>query len=365
MLARRTQLKLPDGTPCDLPLLVPSFSSKGFGFARTRGRGRPRQVSNIVVDLHEFAQVASQSVLISAYDLHFAHFDGSRDGKGSPFNSLQKSRLIFLDSGGYELAPDFDSCEPKTPSYAPRKGYGLEQYLKVLKRVAEDPAHRSFVISNFDWATTRRPLAKQIEAARRVFQSVPGQLTSFILKPWLKGQHTIEPERLSKKEFKSMAGFDVIGVTEKELGSSILERLTHIAQLRHELDVADNPAPIHVWGGLDPIMTPLYYFAGAQIFDGVSWLRYAYANGVAVNRECFSALSDEHGIGTDRDVCRQVISLKNRSMLNDLASALRTWVDGKGSDFTMFAEPVRTRLQQAYKTMVTEIPQLKEVQHGR
>jgi hypothetical protein len=84
-----------------------------------------------------------------------------------------------------------------------------------------------------------------------------------------------------------------------------------------------------------------------------------------VNRECFSALSDEHGIGTDREVCRQVISLKNRSMLNDLASSLRTWVDGRGLDFTMFAEPVRGRLQQAYKTMVTEIPQLKEVQHGR
>jgi len=365
MLARRSQLKLPDGMPCELPLLVPSFSSKGFGYAHARGRGRSRQLSNVIVDLREFAQVASQSVLISAYDLHFKHFDSSRDGKGSPFDSLQKSRVIFLDSGGYELAPDFDSCEPKTPSYTPRKGYGLQQYMKVLKQVAENPGHRSFVVSNFDWVTAKRPLAKQIEAARRVFQSVPGQLTSFILKPCSKGEHIIEPEHLSKKAFKSLAGFDVIGVTEKELGSNLLERLTHISQLRHELDSADNPAPIHVWGGLDPIMTPLYFFAGAQIFDGVSWLRYAYESGMAVNRECFSALSKEHGIGTDREVCRQVISLKNRSMLNDLASALRTWVDGKGADFTMFAEPIRERLHQAYKTMVTEIPQLKEVQHGR
>lgn len=365
MLARRTRLRLPDDMPCDLPLLVPSFSSKGFGHARRGGRGRSRVLSNVIVDLLEFAQVPSQSVLISAYDLHFKHFDSSHDRECSPLDWLQKSRLIFLDSGGYELAPDFDSCEPKTPSYMPRTGYGLPQFLKVLERIADDATHRSFVISNFDWGTAKKPLAKQIESARRVFQKVPGQLSSFILKPWAKGQHIIEPERLSSKDFKSMAGFDVIGVTEKELGNNILERLTRISQLRRGLDSVENPAPIHVWGGLDPVMTPLYFFAGAQIFDGISWLRYAYTNGAAVNRESFSALSEEYGIGTNKEVCRQVISLKNRTVLDGLASSLRKWVDGRGMDFTMFAEPVRDRLRQSYTTMLTEIPQFKEVQIGR
>ena len=365
MLARRTQLRLPDSSPCDLPLLVPSFSSKGFGHSKTRGRGRPRLFSNMLVDLHEFSQVASQAVLISAYDLHFGHFDGSRGHNSSPLDLLQKSRLIFFDSGGYELSPDFDSSEPKSPAYAPRKGYGLPQYLKMLDKIANDRAHRSFVVSNFDWGMANKPLALQIESARRVFQKVPGQLSSFILKPWPKTQGLIEPDRLSRKDLQSMAGFDVIGVTEKELGSNVLERLRRIARLRRMLDSVDSPAPIHIWGGLDPTITPLYFFAGAQIFDGISWLRYAYTDGMAVNRESFSALSADYTIGTNKDVCRQVISLKNRTMLEGLASSLRKWVDAKGADFSMFCEPVREHLHRSYGTMVTEIDELKEVGLGR
>lgn len=365
MLARRSQLKLPDGSPCELPLLVPSFSSKGFGFATRRWRKRNHRVSNVVLDLHEFAQTACHSVLISAYDLHFQHFSGAVGLPGGPLTWLQKARVIFLDSGGYELAPDFDTSEPKSPTYQSRKGYGLKQYVKVLESVRDDREHRSFVVSNFDWETGRKSLAKQIESARRVYQRVPRQLHSFIIKPWAKAQSHLDPQALSRNDIKNMSGFHLIGVTEKELGANHLDRLRRIAHLRRALDAAEVPAPIHVWGGLDPVLTPLYFFAGAQVFDGVSWLRYAYSNGVAVNRESFPALSDEYGIGTNREVCRQVISLKNRTALDSLASSLRKWVDGGGEDFCMFAEPIRARLKQAYHTMITEIPELKEVAHGR
>ena len=363
MLARRSQLTLPDGTPCELPLLVPSFSSKGFGLSRTSRRSK-RLISNATVDLEEFARTPCQAVLISAYDLHFRYFDGA-SGRRSALELLDKSRVIFLDSGGYELAPGFDSSEPKSPEYSPRTGYGLHEYLKILTGIKNDPAHRSFVVSNFDRGTAGKPLAKQIESARRIFQKVDQQLSSFILKPWMKSQVFIEPEQLSPKDLKSMSGFDIIGVTEKELGSNLLERLKRIAQLRRGLDSVENGAPIHVWGGLDPLMSPLYFFAGAQVFDGISWLRYAYTDGMAVNREAFPALSNEYGIGTNRDVCRQVISLRNRSVLDGLASALRKWVDGGGIDFSMFEERVRERLKRAYETMVTEIGELKEVQYGR
>ena len=44
MLARRTQLRLPDGQDVDLPLLVPSFSSKGFCFF-SLARGKKARVS--------------------------------------------------------------------------------------------------------------------------------------------------------------------------------------------------------------------------------------------------------------------------------------------------------------------------------
>lgn len=362
MLARRTQLALPDGQQCDLPLLIPSFSSKGFGLSPPRPRSK-RLLSNATIDLVEFAQSANQAVLISGYDLHFRHFDDSSRG-GSALDLLVKPRVVFLDSGGYELAPDFDSSEPKTPTYAPRSGYGLREYLKIIEQIANDPAHRSFVVSNFDQGTSGEPLSKQIESARRVFQKIGQHLSSFILKPIKASEPFIDAE-LSPKELKQLTGFHVIGVTEKELGQDVLDRLRSIARLRRGLDSVDIRAPIHVWGGLDPVMTPLYFFAGAQMFDGLSWLRYVYADGVAVNREAFPVLSDEYGISTNRDVCRQVISLKNLAMLKELSIALRKWIDGAGRDFSMFGERVRERLKHTYETMVTEIAELKEAQHGK
>jgi hypothetical protein len=65
------------------PLLVPSFSSKGFP-----------DVNKIVVANSE---LISGPILVSAYDLHY--------GKVQP--PFDFASLIFLDSGGYEAAKDY------------------------------------------------------------------------------------------------------------------------------------------------------------------------------------------------------------------------------------------------------------------
>jgi len=71
MLARRHQLRLPDGQDVDLPLLVPSFSSKGF-CTHSFLRGKARVSASVAsADLREFGTTPSTSVLISAFDLHF------------------------------------------------------------------------------------------------------------------------------------------------------------------------------------------------------------------------------------------------------------------------------------------------------
>jgi hypothetical protein len=80
---------------------------------------------------------------------------------------------------------------------------------------------------------------------------------------------------------KTLALFDVIGLTEKELGKTILERMKNIAELRLELDKLKIKAPIHVFGSLDPISSPLYFLAGAEIFDGLTWIRFGYHEGSA------------------------------------------------------------------------------------
>jgi hypothetical protein len=71
----------------------------------------------------------------------------------------------------------------------------------------------------------------------------------------------------------------VLGVTEKELGATVFACMKNIAQLRLEMEKKSLEIPIHIFGSLDPITSPLYYLSGADIFDGLSWLRYSFGNG--------------------------------------------------------------------------------------
>ena len=42
------------------------------------------------------------------------------------------------------------------------------------------------------------------------------------------------------------------------------------------LDDAGVGIPIHVFGSLDPLISPIYWLAGAEIFDGLTWINMAY-----------------------------------------------------------------------------------------
>ena len=61
-----------------------------------------------------------------------------------------------------------------------------------------------------------------------------------------------------------------------------MERILNIAKLRYALDDAGIDAPIHVFGALDPVSSGAYFIAGAEIFDGLTWLRYSYDDQVHV-----------------------------------------------------------------------------------
>jgi hypothetical protein len=54
--------------------------------------------------------------------------------------------------------------------------------------------------------------------------------------------------------------------------------MLNIAKLRIGMHSSGVEKPIHLFGSLDPITTPLYYLSGADIFDGLSWLRFMFDN---------------------------------------------------------------------------------------
>jgi len=358
MLARRSTLTHPLAGVMELPLLVPAFSSKGFHFGST-GRGRAkREFSEIAYELADFGSRPSFSVMISAYDLHFRHFDAPKLGLNRPNKYLRNSRLIFVDSGGYELVPDYDSSEPKTFAYTPKDGYGPKEYEFVLRKLVALPKPLPLVITNFDQAARGQSLTFQIRLARALFRKFPGCMNSFIIKPWTADSKLVDPSQMTDVDFANLHGFNIIGITEKEIGRDIFERIKRIAKLRQRLDNAKVNVPIQIWGGLDPIMTPLYFFAGAEIFDGVSWLRYAYKDGVAMNRECYAVVS-EIGVTASRQLNHAYASLDNLTALNNLTIALQQWVDFDGKKFDMFNLQVRDPLKKAYEVMTSRLDELK------
>ncbi|MGO9118864.1 MAG: hypothetical protein ACLQPD_14800 [Desulfomonilaceae bacterium] len=148
----------------------------------------------------------------------------------------------------------------------------------------------------------------------------------------------------------------MFGVTEKELGKNILDRCVNLAKLRVCMDRENVNIPIHIWGGLDPVMTPLYFFSGAEIFDGVSWLRYAYHNGLAIYRDSYGILN--LGVETSLDHARGLVLNSNIVFLQRLTTALREFADQGGKHFAMF-DPHAEVFARSYRTLATKIPELK------
>lgn len=65
--------------------------------------------------------------------------------------------------------------------------------------------------------------------------------------------------------------FDILGLTEKDLGPSFPDRIRCLSGLRHELDASGLVCPIHLFGTDDPLSLVIYAAAGVDIFDGLGW----------------------------------------------------------------------------------------------
>ncbi len=341
MLARRSNLKLKNDATVTLPLLVPSFSSKGFGFAREKGQKKSYSKVSASLDLvHPYLNTA---FLLSAYDLHFGHLKNTT----SSYNS---AALVFIDSGGYELSPEYDSSEPRVYDHKP-SDFTADHYAKVLQNLPQG----QFIVANFDHTAKGSPVETQIQAARKFFAGQPRFLNNFIIKPSGQRAAYLDTSAILGHVAKCR-GFNALGLTEKELGNNLVDRLRTIAKIRVAMDREEVASPIHIWGGLDPLITPLYFFAGAEIFDGVSWMRYAYWDGVAVSRESYAILCK--GVETPHNHASALSLNENITVLQQLTTSFQQFVDGGGKEFDMFGSRAK-ELSRAYNTMLTRIPEMK------
>jgi hypothetical protein len=274
----------------ETPLLVPSFSSRGY-----------RDLSDLFATLRGALRDVA---LVSAYDLHFAAL---------PLDAADVADVVVVDSGGYEARPSGDLSEPYVDERAGRV-WTADDYSRLLDRLA--PTTLRLVVS-FD-GLEATPLDAQIEDATARLGS-RGLAIDMLLKPEAQGDTWLDVARVVRMADR-LAQFAAVGVTEKELGASPLERCSALVRLRQGLAAVGLGMPIHVFGCLTPLAITAYFLCGADVFDGLAWLRFAFD----VVPSYIGELAIATGAWRDPDSTRyRQQCLDNLAVLRRLQRALR------------------------------------------
>lgn len=283
MLARKLKLQLDGLEVGETPMLIPSFSS--------------RVNMDVYKIIEPMGESLNETILISAYDLCYS----------TDFPIIDTD-LIFIDSGGYECG--IDNCISEIGYYRPEAfPWNQEKYLNVIKSW---PNNVPTVLISYDHPTKRETIEKQVENAEGIFAQMDGLLKEFLIKPDNNNANKINLDSLIKN-IDLLRSFDIFGITEKELGDSIFDRMVSIAKIRMELDERGLEIPLHVFGSLDTITTPLYYFSGADIFDGLSWLRFTFHEGNTLYTNSFGPMI--YGIHKNSDLIQAKIFEDNITYL--------------------------------------------------
>jgi hypothetical protein len=316
ILARKSVLNHPNGAAISTPLLIPSFSSKGFFFD-------PKGKSELDDIFFVASEYITDSMLISAYDIYYKNITKYK---------FSISDITIVDSGGYEIS-DFNDLSTVILSTNSKKEWSEDKLTEVYKSIPDD---YPVVLVNYDHPDKRIQIKRQIEDARKFFRTLPNHLHTILIKPETKRQKYVQIESVVQN-VSGLVNFDIIGFTEKELGDSILKRMIAISNIRLSLDEANIAKPIHIYGSLDPISSILYFISGAEIFDGLTWLRYAFMDGNACYFNNYGARV--HGIGIDNDRTKAFMIRDNLSYLLKVKSQMeRFLLDG---DYLVFGKDTK------------------------
>lgn len=322
MLSTLRSLRIRGTLISETPIVVPSFSSKGFP-----------DVAKIVETL---SQVITDSALISAYDL----------ARGYLKTPPQYPAYLFLDSGGYECSKDCELSDTRSNNYK-EADWTQEELVKVLDSWS---ARQPTVAVSYDHPRYRISVGDQISRAQNLFRDRAGIGHELLIKPSSQDSIRVNIAEVLERIYELRA-FDVLGFTERELGYSLFTRMINIAKVRLALDKAGLQIPIHIFGSLDTISTPLYFISGADIFDGLTWLRYCYSDGQAVYQSNAAAL--RYGIRINDDDVDPKIWFENYQEMMNLEISMRRFVK-EGGKFQCFKQHAEF-FEQAHSELLAKL----------
>lgn len=244
----------------DIPLFVPSFSSKGNLFLL---KENTRYVSDNYDLLGVLGIRLAESYLLSAYDIHYGFVPED------PF-AWPETKYLFVDSGGYETNDSFDLSERNKFNYRVMP-WNEKMMKEVYERACSTPKleNTTIILSGFDQQTA---VTAQLEHFALLQQQFPDAVINHLIKI----TDNMDTIVNALANYRNLQGIQILGFTEKELGSTLNERLRNIIFVRKKLTETGWDGCIHIFGGLEPSLMKLYYAAGADIFDGLSWQRIRY-----------------------------------------------------------------------------------------
>eukprot|EP01013_Petalomonas_cantuscygni_P045241 TRINITY_DN9830_c0_g1_i1.p1 TRINITY_DN9830_c0_g1~~TRINITY_DN9830_c0_g1_i1.p1 ORF type:complete len:341 (+),score=23.39 TRINITY_DN9830_c0_g1_i1:529-1551(+) len=322
--AKRRVIDFADRGQFRTPMLVPSYSSKGFP-----------KVADIIAVTGPYIE---SQILVSAYDVHH----------GFVPTELNFPPMVFLDSGGYESAVDHDLSEQflHIDSVYEPLDWTEADYEAVVSIWPVDPPT---VFVSYDHPHERLSVADQIARALRLGGRSRLIKRELLLKPSTPQAQYLKMDNITA-HVSNMSPFAAIGVTEKEIGKTLLERMVNIGKLRRAMEQAKLDLPIHVFGSLDTTSTLLYFVMGADIFDGLTWLRYAYHEGRTVYRQEFAALKLPPK--TNYKNTAELSWQENYFYLRDMEVRMSRFL--RNGDFSIFG-PNASKIEHLYEVALEEL----------
>ncbi len=246
--------------------------------------------------------------LVSLFDLHY-HLTGSAAPTPTAVNAGSPR---WVDSGVYETGAPAEPWDLDAPEA--RRPWSADLYVETANSCVRPG---DVVVSLDDYSL---PVADQITTGWRMFDriTVPDILRCLLLHP-----RGVMPEDVVAAIAKTAADTDIVGVTEKDIGPPWYAATSYIRRLRTALDDAfSHYVPIHVFGCFDPMTIPYLFFAGADVFDGLAWMRYFFRDGHAHHAKEYEYTLRPTALLRPREVARALLA-HNVEELERLRADLR------------------------------------------
>jgi queuine/archaeosine tRNA-ribosyltransferase len=199
-------------------------------------------------------------ILISAYDWYFLKNTIREETRAD----IEKIPFVFLDSGVFEAS--------RIAGGRWKEIWNEELHQNAMSKIKFD-FHTSFdvLLSR----STRNSAQETIDGILRSREKCDKEAFVPIIHGSPKGLvNTID--KLIEK-YPNLCNF--VAVAERDCGDSIFEKARTVHRIRNVLDSREphnHSRILHVLGSGDPISILLFIFAGANSFDSLDWIKYAF-----------------------------------------------------------------------------------------